>query len=431
MNWEYFVAKKVATEGEQSFARLIIRIAIAAVALSVTVMICTTALISGFKKEISSKIFDFWGHIHITDTNVYQSFLDAYPITDKQAFYPYLDTIGKIEFTQSSKFLGRTFERKKRTKGGIRSIQTFALKAGIIKSREEIEGILLKGIGSDFDWTYMNQYLVEGDTLNLGSEEPEEGIILSRQTADRLKLTIGDRFNIHFVEKGQQPVRRFEVKGIYKTGLEEYDQKFALIDIRKLQQLMGWREDQIAGFELFLDDIDDMAVFREYIYFEELPPDLWAETIRDKIPEIFEWLSLQDVNQMVILILMIIVAVINMITAVLILILERTFMIGTLKSLGAGDWSIRKLFLYYAAYIIGLGLFWGNLIGIGLCLAQDTFGFIRLDEVNYYLNVAPVDLEPFTILLLNLGTLVITLICLILPSYLVTTVSPIKAIRFR
>ena len=222
-----------------------------------------------------------------------------------------------------------------------------------------------------------------------------------------------------------------EVSGIYKTGLEEYDQKFALVDIRKIQQLLDWEEDQVSGFEVFIDNIDDLDPLADYIYFEQLPNNLYAETIRAKLPEIFEWLDLQDINETVILALMIIVAIINMVTALMILILERTNMIGTLKAIGSTNWSIRKIFLYYAAYIIIIGLFWGNLLGIGLCIMQEKFELIRLSEANYYLSVAPVDLQLWPILMLNLGTLLVTLIFLILPSYLVTSISPVKAIRFK
>ncbi len=431
MNYERFIAWKVAGAGERSFARLIIRIAVVAIALSMTVMICSTALISGFKKEISSKIFGFWGHIHITSTNIYQNLLEIEPVSMDQPFYPYLDTVGKVEFLYTGRILGREVERWRSTRGGIRHIQVYTLKPGIIKAGEEMEGIILKGIGRDFDWTFLREYLVEGDTLALGSPEMTEGILLSRQTANRLKVGVGDRFAVHFVERGNQLRRRFTVAGIYKTGLEEYDSKFALVDIRKLQQLTGWEESEVGGFEVFVDDLEDLDALAEYIYYEELPNNLYAETIRQKLPEIFEWLTLQDINEVVLITLMVIVAIINMITTLLILILERTYMIGTLKSLGASDWSVRKIFLYYAAYIIGMGLLWGNAIGLVLCLVQKYGKLIRLQEENYYLSYAPIDLNPLTIILLNLGTMLVTLLFLILPSYLVTRISPIKSIRFR
>lgn len=256
-------------------------------------------------------------------------------------------------------------------------------------------------------------------------------ILISAQTAKRLQVDTGDTFIVHFVEKGEQLQRRFYVSGVYRTGLEEYDQKFALVDIRQIQRLLGWTKDQVSGFEVFIDDIDDLEAYTDYIYYEELPADLYAESIRRKLPEIFDWLDLQDINEVVILSLMVIVAIINMVTALMILILERTNMIGTLKALGTSNWGIRKVFLYYAAYIIVVGLFWGNLFGIGLCVLQDQFELIRLSEENYYLSTAPIALQALPILMINLGTLVITLVFLLLPSYLVSSISPVKAIRFK
>lgn len=435
MKFEAYIARRVAASGQQSFSRLILRIAVVAVALSVAVMICANALIAGFKNEISSKIFGFWGHIHITDTDINRSLLEAYPIRKDQEFYPHLDTIRQVQYMVEENWFGQRVERVRRTEGGIRHIQVFAIKPGIIeagkKGDKDIEGIILKGVGQDFDWEFMGQYIKRGRRLNMPDSAMSREILISQQTANRLQVDTGDSFIVHFVEKGEQLQRRFHVCGVYRTGLEEYDRKFALVDIRQIQRLLGWEEGQVSGFEVFIDDIGDLETLTEYIYFEQLPTDLYAESIRDKMPEIFDWLDLQDINEVVILGLMVIVAIINMVTALMILILERTNMIGILKALGSANWSIRKIFLYYAAYIVALGLFWGNLIGIGLCLLQDKFEFIRLSEENYYLSTAPIALHFWPIFLLNLGTLAITLLFLVIPSYLVTRISPVKAIRFK
>jgi lipoprotein-releasing system permease protein len=431
MKYEYLIARKVATGRKKSFTRLIIRIAIIAIALSMTVMISSTALISGFKKEISGKIFGFWGHIHITGSSIYQSLVENDPISIDQPFYPDLLKNEKVEFAQSYRFMGRDYERWTSTQGGVRHIQSFALRSGIIQANDEIEGIILKGAGADFDWGFIEQYLQEGELLTWVDSSMSNEILVSRQTADRLKLEVGDRIKVVFVEKDEPIQRVFQVKGVFKTGLEEYDSRFALVDIRKIQQLMGWEENEVAGFEVFIEHIDDLTPIANYIYYEELPNDLYAETIEEKFREIFQWLALQDINEVVIMGLMVIVAIINMITALLILILERTNMIGTLKALGSSNWSIRKIFLYYAGYIIGLGILWGNLIGLGLCFLQDKFKLIRLDEQSYYLDYAPVEINFWTILILNLGTLLVVLLFLIIPSYLVTRISPIKAIRFK
>jgi lipoprotein-releasing system permease protein len=431
MRFEYFIAKKVATGRKKSFTRLIIRIAIIAIALSMSVMVCSTALISGFKQEISGKIFGFWGHIHITGADIYQTLQESRPISIDQHFYPSLQEIEQVSYAETIEVLGSEFERWKQTKAGVRHIQVFALRSGIMQVNGEIEGVILKGAGQDFDWDFLKKYLVEGEVLNWTDSLASSGILISRQTANRLKLAVGDRLRIVFVENDEPVQRGFKVQGIYKTGLEEYDSRFAIVDIRKIQQLMGWQENQVGGFEVFIEDIDDLDPLTNYIYYEQLPNDLYAEPINQKTPEIFQWLALQDINEVVILVLMVIVAIINMVTALLILILERTNMIGILKSLGSTNWSIRKVFLYYAAYIIGLGILVGNLVGLGLCFLQDRFHFIRLDEENYYLDYAPVDVNGWVILALNLGTLLVVLIFLIIPSYLVTRISPIKAIRFK
>ncbi len=435
MNFEYFIARKVAASGQRSFSRLIIRIAIAGIALSMAVMIIATALIRGFKSEITSKMFGFWGHIHITDININRSFEET-PVDKNQEFVKGLDTIKQIRYVEGMNVLGLDLGeehlREYNTKGGIRHVQIFATKKGMIKTKEDIiEAIILKGVWDDFDWTFFNQYLVDGRTIEFPDTTMSKDILISQSTARRLKLKVGDKFRVHFVKDDQQLRRRFEVCGIYKTGLEEYDKRFALVDLRQIQRLHGWSENEVTGFEVFIDDIDDLETINEYLYLEKLPRNLYSESIRKKFPSIFEWLELQNINEVVILLLMVLVSIINMVTALMILILERTNMIGVLKSLGQTNWSIRKIFLYYAAYIIGLGLIVGNILGLSICLLQKYFGIIQLQEEDYYLSVAPVEIDFWVILVLNIGTLIVTLLFLILPSYLVTSITPVKAIRFK
>ncbi|MGB0864442.1 MAG: ABC transporter permease, partial [Saprospiraceae bacterium] len=233
------------------------------------------------------------------------------------------------------------------------------------------------------------------------------------------------------VENNRQRVRPFTVSGIFKTGLEDYDKKFAIVDIRQIQKLNGWSENEVGGFEVFLDNIDDLDLYWKYIYEEELDTDLFAQTIREMYPSLFGWLDLQDVNVQFILLLMVIVAIINMTTALMILIFERTNMIGILKALGNTNWNIRRIFLYYAAYIIGIGLILGNFIGLSFCFLQDAFDLIQLDESAYYVSVAPVQINWWTVLFLNIGTLIITLLAMVIPSYLVTQISPVKAVRYK
>lgn len=431
MNFSAFIARKVAAGGGPSFSRMIIRIAVVAVALSMTVMVVSSALIAGFKEEIADKIFGFWGHIHISDYNQSRSLTEVHPLSIEQDFYPAIAETGPIKYITDDDWFGQRVQSEQTTRGGIRHIQTYTLYPGIIKAKDELEGIVLKGIGKDFEWSYLQRYLREGEALTLVDSAVDQGILLSEYTAKRLRLSVGDKINIFFVTNTYEELqRRFTVKGLYKTGLEEYDREFAIVDMRRIQQILGWEKGEVGGFEIFLDDIEDLDPFATHIY-HDLPIGLTAESIKDKMRAIFEWLDLQDVNENVIMGLMLVVAIINMITALLILILERTNMIGTLKSLGASNWSIRKVFLYYAGYIILTGLFWGNAIGLGLCWLQDTFGLVKLDEANYYLSVAPIKVEWWTIVFLNVGTLILTLLFLIVPSYLVSRIEPVKAIRFK
>lgn len=431
MKLEYFLARRIALGGQHSFSRIIIRIAVIAVAMSVAVMIISTALITGFKKEISSKIYGFWGHIHITQTGFGNSLLDTPPLEASTALFNSIDTIDRIRYIEEVPTNGGYVDRQRITRGGVDHVQSYALKAGIIQAREDIEGIILKGIGEDYDWQFLSSYLKEGQIIEFPDSAASNDILVSQQTARRLKLEVGQSFIVHFIQQGEQLRRKFTVKGIYKTGLEEYDRQFALVDIRQIQQLLGWRPNQVSGLEIFIDDYHDAKPLADYIYFAILPSDLYAEDIRSKLPEIFEWLDLQDINEVVILVLMVIVAVINMITALMILILERTNMIGTLKALGSTNWSIQKMFLYHAAYIIIVGLLWGNFLGLGFCWLQDTFEFITLSEENYYLATAPIAFNAWGFFLINIGTLIVTLVFLLIPTFLVLSISPVKAIRFK
>lgn len=435
MNLERFIARRVATnKGTQSFSRVIIRIAVVAVALSMTVMIVSSSVINGFKHQVEDKIFGFWGHLHITPSASYGQIGDTEPTSKNQDFYQRLELIEQITYEDTWKFLWWENEDKiveRTSKGGVKHVQVFAYKAGIFKTKEEIEGIILKGVDTDYNWDFFNQYLEEGRVLEFPDSSASNDILVSRQTANRLKLKVDDKLDFYFGNKKDFLKRRFKICGIYKTGLEEYDKQFALMDIEKIRTINKWKADEVGGFEVFLDDIDDLQMLTEYIDREELPHTMLAQNVRQTRRGIFDWLALQDINDVVIMLLMLLVSIINMVTAMMILILERTNMIGTLKALGQPNWSIRKIFLYYAAYIISIGLFWGNLIGIGLCYLQEKYGIVELSEENYFLSVAPVEINFWTVLFLNLGTMVITLAFLIIPSYLVTRISPVKALRFK
>jgi lipoprotein-releasing system permease protein len=417
MNLSMFIARRVASKGQQSFSRLIIRIAIAAVALSITVMILATSLIKGFKSEISSKMFGFWGHIHITSTQQTTTYAPQ-PIDARPVFLESLKRLKNIPTTEG----GSSY-------GGVRHVQAFVQISGIIKTADNFEGIVIKGVGNDFDWSFIESNLVEGKRVT--ACDTCRDILISKTTADRLQLKTGSKFIVHFVQNNAQQQRLFQVSGIYKTGLEEYDKRFAIADMRLVQGLLGWDERQVAGFEVFITDLRDMKTFNEYIYSELIANDLTCQTIKEEQPAIFDWLDLQDVNEQVILSLMLVVGILNMVTALLILILERTNMIGTLKALGSTNRQIQTIFLYYGAIIVLWGLAIGNLIGLSLAWLEKTFKFVKLSEVDYYLSYAPIQFDFAWILFLNIGTFIITLLCLTLPTFLVTKISPVKAIHFK
>jgi lipoprotein-releasing system permease protein len=344
-----------------------------------------------------------------------------------------LDTVSSVTYENAEQVLGFETGREvsARSHGGIRHIQVFAHKPGIIRTKTDLEGILLKGVGRDFDWTNLQPYLLEGRPIMPNDTAPSRDIIISRQTADRLQVGVGDKFVLHFVKAGEQLRRVFQVCGIYKTGLEEYDRKFAICDLRQTQELLGWRADQVAGFEVWLDDLRDLDLYNDFIYNEVIGDQLLSVSIRDKFPAIFEWLQLQDYNEIVILGLMLAVAIINMITALLVLVLERTQMIGILKSLGARNGRIRRIFLYHAGLIALNGIFWGNLLGLGFCFLQQQFRLIRLNEADYYLAYAPIKVQWLTVIGVNIGTIVLTLLFLLLPSMMVSRIAPVRAIRFK
>lgn len=426
MNFALFMANKLAFTKNLSFARIIIRIAIGSVAVSLAVMIITAATITGFKNQITDKMFGFWGHIHITDTNIHRTF-EPIHIKKNEAYIDKLKSLRQVEYTMEGQ------EDQVQILGGVQHVQNFAIVAGILKPIDNsgFESILIKGIDDTYDWLNMATYIIDGGKIDFPVEEASDDIIISSITASRLKLKTGDRVILSFIKNGKTISRNLLVKGIYKTGLEEYDKKFALLDIREVQSILGWEEDEIAGLEVRLDYIKDMEAMNEYIYLNILPPNLYSETIKTKFPAIFEWLELQNINEDVILLLMLLVCVINMITALLILILEKTELIGTLKALGANNWDIRKLFLYHAGYIILWGIVIGNIVGLSICFLQKHYNFIKLDEKNYYLSSAPIEIDWLQIGLLNIGSLILIILFLIVPSYLVSRIPPVRALRFK
>jgi lipoprotein-releasing system permease protein len=422
----------LASHDKRAFSRLIIRICSVAVALSIAVMITASAFIAGFKSEISNKIFGFWGHVHITETSYSLSF-EPTPISINQAFYPSLKDQRQFSYEpqEENLFAKPDANGTVTSRGGFRHIQAYAHKPGIIRTKTAMEGIILKGVGRDFDWQNLAPYLIEGKPIQQNDTASSRDIIISSYTARRLEVKPGDKFILYFVKGDDQLKRVFQVSGIYNTGLEEYDRKFALADLRTVQELLNWDSTQVAGFEVWLDDIRDMRAATDYLYYDKLPENLLSVSIREKFPAIFDWLELQNYNEVVILSLMLIVALMNMITTMLVLVLEHTNMIGILKTFGTTDRTVRNVFLYYGAIILVRGMLIGNAIGIAFCLLQDRFKFIKLKEADYYLSYAPIKINWWLVAGLNVGTLVITTLFLLLPGYLVTRITPIKAIQVK
>jgi lipoprotein-releasing system permease protein len=410
LNLEYFIAKRLVTakDYKSSISAPIIKIAIVAIAIGIVMMIVSVATGVGLQDKIREKVSAFNGHVIISNFDDNQSEVSVEPIPVKQEFYP--------KFTSVQ---------------GVNHIQAVASKAGIIRTAKTFEGIIFKGVGKDYKWNNLQEYMVAGRIPKLkGSLNTE--VMLSQYLADRLELKVGDKFNTFFMKEGgngMPNIRRFDLVGIYNSGFQEFDAAFVIGDIRHVQRINKWKQGQVGAFEVFLDDFTNIQQKGNEIY-KAVPSTLNTRTIQEKYANIFEWLKLFDFNILVIIIIMIVVATINMVVALLVLILERTQMVGMLKALGATNWSVRKIFLYNAAYLIGKGLLWGNAIGIGLLLIQKYLGIIKLPPENYYVSVAPVTIDVSAILLVNAGTVIVCLSLLLIPSYIITKISPVKALRF-
>ncbi|MDA8692603.1 FtsX-like permease family protein [Saprospiraceae bacterium] len=429
MNLPYYIARRISKSSTAGISGKIIKIAIASISFSMAIMILSTAVLLGFKEEVSEKVFGFWGHIHITDTRMSRTF-ELSPILNDDALKDSIRSIAQLSYSAVDNKTGRLSERQ--TNGGVKEIVPYIVMPGIINSKSEaMEAVLLKGLNKEYDWKNFEAYLKEGTFPSFMGEKATRDILISEQTSKRMQVKVGEKVIIYFL-KDQDPIKRaFTVSAIYKTGLEEYDKKIGFVDIRVLQDVLDWRPDEVAGFEVFIDDIDDVAPIADYIYSEILPPQLYDETIKEKFASMFDWIKMQDINGILLLVLMAIVALVNMCTALLILILERSQMIGVLKSLGLSNWGLRKIFIYIALWIMGISLIIGNLLGLGIGFIQKMTGLIKLDEANYYLSEVPVKFDMLSILGVNIAAIVMTMIVMIIPTYLVTKIKPVEILRFQ
>ncbi|PQB06004.1 ABC transporter permease [Aureitalea marina] len=404
------MARRIATNKEykSSISAPIIKIAITAIVIGMVMMMISIATGIGLQQKIREKVSAFNGDIIISNFDTNFSNDSQIPIRMGQEFYPNPTSLS-----------------------GVEHIQISALKGGVILTETEFEGVVVKGVGSDYRWDAFEDFLIAGRLPDYSGNLNTE-ILLSSFLANRLGLSVGDKVNTYFFDSkntNRARSRGFEVVGLFRSGFMEFDQQYLLVDIRHIQRLNRWEEDQIGSFELFVEDFDQIQEVGNAVY-EDIGSELDSQTIREKYYALFEWLDLIDFNIALMIGIMILVAGINMITALLVLILERTQMIGILKALGSSDWSIRKIFLYNSMYLIGKGLLWGNILGIGLLLVQKYFKVFPLDPDTYYVTEAPVYLDLGYILALNAGTFLLCLVMLLIPSYLVARIRPIKAIRF-
>jgi len=410
LNYELFIAKRIiaAKQYKSSISSPIIKIAIIAIALGIIIMMIAIATGIGLQEKIREKLSGFNGHIQITNFDNNNSEITLVPVSIKQDFYPKFSTVE-----------------------GIENIQIFATKAGIIRTETDFEGIILKGVGQDYDWSFFEDYLIEG-RLPKYANDVSNDVLISQEISNRLGLKLGDEFNILFVKDNPSKapwIRVVKIIGIYNSGFQEFDKSFVIGDIRHIQKMNRWEDDEVGGFEVLIANFDEIEEKSNEVYLQTAST-LNSKSIVEKYPSIFEWISLFDNNIYLIIVIMIFVAGINMITALLVLILERTQMIGILKALGSSNVSIRKVFMYNAGYLILKGLFWGNLIGLTILLIQKYFGVITLNPENYYVSEAPIYLNFGYIILLNIGTLILCLLMLIIPTIIISKISPVKSIKF-
>ena len=388
-----------------NYSRPVIRISILAISLSLTIMFVSIAILTGFQKEIRDKVIGFTGHIQVTRFSANTN-LVPYAVEKQQAFLPTLKSNPKIKH-----------------------IQVYANKAGIIRTVDQIQGVVLKGVGADYDWDFFRKRMVEGQIPDYADTAQRNDVIISRALADQMNLRLRDPVRMYFIVGESTVGRKFRIAGIFETGLEEFDKLYVIGNLVHIQKINGWTSSQVGGFEVILRNFRDIEEMGKSVY-HQIGFQLDASTIYQLYPQIFDWLALQDMNVVIILSLMIAVSAITMISTLLILILERTSMIGVLKSLGLSNRRIRKIFLYHALYILGWGIGLGNLIGFTLCLVQLKWGLIGLPQESYYVPVVPVRLDILNILILNLISVTACYMMLIIPSLIITRINPVKAIRF-
>ncbi len=415
MNFEFFVAKRIhfsKDKGDRRATPPVVRIAMTGVAIGLAVMIISIAVVIGFKKEVRNKVIGFGAHIQVTNFDSNISY-ESIPISAGDSI---------IEVLKNT--------------DGVKHIEIFATKPGIIKTNIDFQGVVMRGVGEDFDTTFLRKHLTEGQMINIDSAKRTNEVLISRYTANLLHLECGDSFIAYFVNEPNVRARKFKISGIYNTGLSDYDKLFVICDIKHVRSLNGWDDDMVSGIGLFINDYNALDEITEKLYFslidkkDRLGNTYYVRSVEELNPMIFNWLNILDSNVVIILVLMIIVSGFTMTSGLLIIILEHTNMIGVLKALGENNYSIRKIFLYVSFFLIAKGMFWGNIAGLSVCLLQYYFRWFSLNPDTYYLDSVPVDLNWASFLLVNIGSLFASMFMMLAPSYLIMRIAPVKSIKF-